>query len=400
MKYLVIIPDGIADQPLDELGAKTPLEVARIPNLDAFAKMGKIGTAKFVPDRLEPAAHVAVFSLFGYDPRKYATGPGPLEAANLEIKLEPNEIAFRMDLVTEADGVLHDATAGHISTKEAKALIALLNKKLSSDFARFFAGHENRHIAVIKDSRGFEALSAATVPPQAVVGKKMDQNLPKGPGEDSIKKLMYDAKLLLQDHEVNQVRIDLGENPANMVWLWGQGVTPKLPKFSETFGGLTGAVVSPDEVVKGFARLIGLTVAEMTSGSTSPAFDYEREAELIRELLKEKDFVCVHVKTADEAALQGDVKQKVLSLEAIDHYLIGAAKSFYDSHKDARVLIAPLLNTLSQARAHVRGSVPFILAGKNILADEFERFRESTAQLSSFRFSDGSQLIEALVSGK
>ncbi len=400
MKYLVIIPDGIADHALDELGGKTPLEVARVPNLDAFAKMGKIGTAKFVPDRLAPATHVAVFSLFGYDPRKYATGPGPLEAANLEIKLEPNEIAFRMDLVTESEGVLADAAAGHISTKEAKALIAFLNKKLSSEFARFFAGHENRHIAVIKDSRGFEALSAATVAPQAVVGKKWDQNLPKGPGEDSIKKLMYDARLLLQDHEVNQVRVDLGENPANMIWLWGQGVAPKLPKFSETFGGITGAVVSPDEVVKGFARLIGLTVAEMASGSASPTFDYEREAELVLELLKEKDFVCVHVKTAANAALQGDVKQKTLSLEAIDHYFIGTAKSFYESHKDTRILIAPLLNTPAQARAHVRGSVPFILAGKNIMADEFERFRESTAQLSSFRFQDGSQLIEALMSGK
>lgn len=400
MKYLVIIPDGIADQALDALDGKTPLEVARIPNLDAFSKIGKIGTAKFVPDRLEPALDVAVLSLFGCDPKKYPTGPGPLEAANLEIKLEPNEIAFRMDLVTESDGVLADATAGHVSTKEAKALIAFLNKKLSSDFARFFPGHEHRHIAVIKDSRGFEALSAATHPPQTVVGKRVDQNLPKGPGEESIKKLMYDAKLLLESHEINQVRVDLGENPANMIWLWGQGVTPKLPKFSEVFGGIMGAVISPDESVKGFARLIGLTVAETASGSASPTFDYEREAELMLELLKEKDFVCLHAKTADEAALQGDMKQKTLSLEAIDHYFIGAAKSFYESHKDARVLIAPLLNASCQARAHVRGSVPFILAGKNVMADEFERFCESTAQLSSFRFPDGSRLMEAFMSGK
>ncbi len=400
MKYLVIIPDGIGDHPSDSLGEKTPLEVARIPNLTNFAKIGKVGSVKLVPDKMEPASHVAFCSLMGYEPKQYVTGPGPLEAANLEVKLEENEVAFRMNLVTESDGILADATGGHVATREAKALINFLNKKLSSDFVRFFPGEGYRHIAVIKDARGFNALSAECPEPETLVGKSIKDHLPKGPGEDLVKKLIYDSKLLLQDHEVNQVRLDLGENPANMVWLWGQGCMPKPPRFSERFNGLNGATISRSEVVKGFSRLIGLTVVELPSTHAYPNFDYEGEAQAMMELVKEKDFVCIHARACDEASHEGDLKQKVLSLEAIDHHLIGAARALYESGKDVRVLIAPLHTTLYRTRVHVRDSVPFILAGKNLMPDEIERFNEATAQLSNLRIRDGWKLIDHLVSGK
>ena len=400
MKYLVIIPDGIGDQPSDALGEKTPLEVARIPNLTNFAKIGKVGSVKLIPDKMEPASHVAFSSLMGYEPKQYVTGPGPLGAANLEVKLEENEVAFCMNLVTESDGILADATGGHVATREAKALINFLNKKLSSDFVRFFPGEGYRHIAVIKDARGFSALSAQCLEPETFIGKPVKDHLPKGPGEDLIKKLIYDSKLLLQDHEVNQVRLDLAENPANMVWLWGQGCMPKPPKFSERFSGLNGASISRSEVVKGFSRLIGLTVVELPSTHAYPNFDYEGEAQAMLELVNEKDFVCVHARACDEASHEGDLKQKVLSLEAIDYHLIGAAKTLYETEKDVRILIAPLHTTPYRSRIHVRDSVPFILAGKNLMPDEIERFNEATAQLSNLRVKDGWKLIDHLVSGK
>ena len=400
MKYLVIIPDGIGDRPTEALGGKTPLEVARIPNLTYFAKIGKVGTIRTVPDRMEPATHVAFASLMGYEPKQFVNGPGPLEAANLEVKLEANEIAFRMNFVTESGGILADSTAGHITTREAKALVNFLNKKLSSGFVRFFPGSGYRHIAVIKDARGFQALSASVLDPSTIVGKPIENNLPKGPGEDLIKKLMYDSKLLLQDHEVNQVRVDLGENPANMIWPWGQGCMPKPPKFSERFGGLTGASISTSDVVKGFSRIIGLTVVELPPTNAYPDFDYEGEAQAMVELVREKDFVCVHARACHEASHEGDVKQKTLSLEAIDHHLIGAAKSFYEAEKEIRVLIAPLLNTPYQLRQHVRESTPFILAGKNILSDEIEHFNEAIAQVSQLRYRDGWKLMEQFLSGK
>ncbi|MBI1977436.1 MAG: 2,3-bisphosphoglycerate-independent phosphoglycerate mutase [Candidatus Omnitrophica bacterium] len=400
MKYLVIIPDGIGDYPTEALSGKTPLEVARIPNLNYFAQIGKVGTLKTIPDRMEAADFVAFASILGYDPRQNVTGPGPLEAANLEVKLEENEVAFRMNFITESEGILADPRGGRIATREAKALVAFLNKKLSNDFVRFFPNEGYQHIAVIKDARGDKALSAHCPEPESFVGKKIEDYLPKGPGEDLLRKLIFDSKLLLEQHEVNQVRLDLGENPANMIWLWGQGAMPKPQKFSERFGGASGASISASQAIKGFSRLVGLTVVELPVTHAYPDFDYESEAERMMELISEKDFVCVHARACDEAAREGDIKQKTLSLEAIDHHVIGAAKSFYESHKEVRILIAPLLTRPYERRVPVRDSVPFIMAGKNIMPDEIERFNEATAQLSSLRFKEGWKLIEALMSGK
>ncbi len=400
MKYLVIIPDGISDKPLVALGGKTPLEVARIPNLNYFAKIGKVGMISNLPERTEPSTHIAIASLLGYEPKQYLTGPGPLEAANMEIKLDDNEVAFRMNFVTEWDGILADVSAGHIGTKEARALIAFLNKKLSSDFVKFFPGREHRHIVVIKDSRGFDALSAKCPDPEAIVGKSIEQNLPKGPGQDLIKKLMYDAKLLLEEHEINQVRVDLGENPANMIWLWGQGVTPKLPKFSERFGGLTGASISTVDLVKGFSRLIGLVVVEPSTKHAFPDFDYRSEGDVMLNLFREKDFVCVHLRACDLASREGNMQQKVMFLEAIDQHVVGAARTFYEREKEVRILIAPLHMTSCEERVRLMEPVPFIVAGKNIVPDEIECFHESAARLSHLKFHEGWKLMESFLSGK
>ncbi|OGW81167.1 MAG: hypothetical protein A3G33_09920 [Omnitrophica bacterium RIFCSPLOWO2_12_FULL_44_17] len=400
MKYLMILADGIADHPSEALSGKTPLEVSRTPNLDYFAKIGKVGMVRTIPDRLDLVSHLGLISLLGYDPRQHPTGLGPLEAANLELKLEENEIAFRMNFISESVGILADATAGHITTREAKALVGFLNKKLSSDFVRFFASHEHQHIAVIKDARGYEALSATCTVPESIVGKPIEANLPKGPGEDMIKKLMYDAKSLLVEHEINQVRVDLGENPANMIWLWGQGLLPKLPKLSDRMNGITSAMVSTSEYAKGFARLIGMTVMDVAKNRIYPDYDYEGQAEAMMDLLGEKDFVCVHMNVCEEASREGDLKQKVLALEAIDHYVISRIKTFYESNKDIRILISPLLVIPHEIKKAVRESVPFIIAGKNIKPDEIERYNEATAHVSQLKFSEGWKLIEELTSTK
>ena len=400
MKYLVIIPDGIGDQANEAIGGKTPLEVARIPNLTYFAKNGKVGTIRTVPERMDPTYHVAFASLLGYEPKQYLSGPGPIEAANLEVKLEENEVAFQMNFMTESQGVLADPTAGNITSRESKALINFLNKKLASDFVRFFPGANYRHIAVIKDARGFKALSASSTAPELFVGKPIEANLPKGPGEDMLKKLIYDAKSLLEGHEINQVRVDLGENPANVIWFYGQGCMPSLPKFSAKFQGINGASISTQEAVKGFSRLVGLTVVEFSSSHAYPDFDYEGHADLMLEIAKEKDFLCIHLRACDEAAKSGDIKQKVLSLEALDHHVIGAAKAFLEAEKDVRILISPLLNTPTQLRMHNRESVPFIFSGKNVMHGEIDFFNEATAQLSHLRFKEGWKLMEQVLSGK
>lgn len=397
MKYVVIVIDGMSDHPCEELGGKTSLEVSKIPNLHYFAKSGKVGSVSYVSERMEPTSALASLSLFGHNPKDYKVGLGPLEAANLEIKLEDNEVAFRMNFVTESQGVLADDKAGNITTKEAKALIAYLNKQLSSEFVKFFPGSSYRHIAVIKDAKGFDGLSAVCIPPEQVVGKKIESCLPSGSGAELVKKLMYDAKLLLEQHEINQVRIDLKENPANMVWLWAQGAKPRLSKFSERFGGLTGAMISVDDHMKGLARLIGLTVVDFPADSEMA---YEVVTDSTLEVLKDKDFVCVHIRSCDEAAREGNLKKKILSLEAIDYYLINALKTYYESEKELRVLITSFLPTPWKLKAYVRESVPFIVAGKNVVADEIEKFSEAVAKLSNLRFREGYKLTDYFITGK
>ncbi|HNX69477.1 MAG TPA: 2,3-bisphosphoglycerate-independent phosphoglycerate mutase [Candidatus Omnitrophota bacterium] len=393
MKSIVVVLAGAADHPTDELGGKTPLEVAKAPNLNYFAKSGKVGTAKLISDRLPLSADVSLFNTLGYDAAKSYTGRGPLEAANLEIKLEDKEVAFCMNFITEAAGRLADPTAGGITTKEAKALINFLNKKVASDFIRFFPGSGHRHIAILKDAHGFEALSARTNPPENVTGEKIEDCLPKGPGEELMKKMMYDAKLLLQDHEINQVRVDLGENPANMVWLWGQGRTPELKPFREMFDLTGGAMVATREFAKGLGRLAGLTVMEVKEEAEEPAVFYEKLSKVAVEALEEKDFICLYLHTPGEAARTGDFKNKIAAIEGIDFFILSKLRKYLERSKESRLLVTPGHATLWKMKGMIRDAVPFAVTGKNIMADEVERFSELAAKTTELKFGKSTELM-------
>lgn len=393
MKYIVVVLAGAADHPTEELGGKTPLEAAKVSNLNFFAKTGKVGTAKLVSDRLPPSPDVSLFNLLGYDAGKLYTGRGPLEAADKELTLDDKEVAFCMNFITEAAGNLADPTAGNISTKEARALVNFLNKKVASDFVRFFSGSGHRHIAVIKDAHGFEALSAKTQAPESVIGEKIDDILPKGPGEELIRKLMYDARLLLQDHEINQVRVDLGENPANMVWLWGQGKKPSLKPFRECFDISGGAMVAAREYAKGLGRAAGLTVMEVKEENEEPAAFYDKISKVAIDAANEKDFVCLFLHTPEEAARAGDVKGKISALEGIDFFVLSKLRKYLEQSKDARLLVTPGHATLWKMKETVRDSAPFVIAGKNIMADEVERFSEIAAKTSELKFNKTTELM-------
>jgi len=397
MKYLVITMPGAADHPAEELGGKTPLEVAKIPNLHHFTKIGKLGSVKLVPERFEPSSDTVFLNLLGYDADKVYTGRGPLEAANLDLALEDNEIPFRMNFITEAGGTLADPTAGRISTKEAKALINFLNKKVASDFVRFFSGAGYRHVAVLKDSHGFDALSAKTISPETIIGEPLDSNFPKGPGEELLKKLMYDARLLLQDHEINQVRVDLHENPANMIWLWGQGRPPRIEKFTERFG-ISGALVASMEYAKGIGRLVGLTVVELAEEIGEFDVDYEKVSRAVLDELEEKDFVCCHLTACDDASRMGDLKAKVSALEGMDFFFLSRVREYLESSKDLRILVTPGVAAPWKARKHVRDQVPYVIAGKNIMADEAEKFTELAAKSGEQKVSSGAELLPAFLS--
>jgi 2,3-bisphosphoglycerate-independent phosphoglycerate mutase len=396
MKYIVVAMAGSADHSAEDLGGKTPLELAKIPNLQYLTKVGKVGQVRLVCDKLEPSSEVAFLSLLGYDPDKVYTGLGPMEAANLDLQLENDEIAFRMNFITEADGRLADPTAGKITPKESKALINFLNKKIASDFVRLFSGSGYRNVIVIKDSHGFEALSARTYSPEAIVGEKIDEHFPKGPGDELLKKLMLDARLLLQDHEINQVRVDLRENPANMIWLWGQGRPLHLEKFQERTG-LSGAVVSGTEFARGAARAAGLTVVDVQGATGDLDTDYENKAKMLLAALEDKDFVCVHVNAIDEASRFADVRAKITAIEAVDYHILSKVKKYLEEVKQVRVLVTPAYVSPWKSRKHTRDFVPFVIAGKNVTPDDIEECSEAAAKTSELKMKNGSELIDYLL---
>lgn len=396
MKYIFIVPDGMADYPVPELDGKTPLEVAKIPNMHYFAKNGKVGMVKNVPDKMEPASDVANLSLLGYDPRKYYSGRAPFEAANMGIKLEDNEVAFRCNLITEDSGQMVDYSAGHINSKESRVLIEALNEKLGTSNVKFFPGVGYRHLAILKSPKGLEGLSAVCVPPHNIIGERLDDNLPKGAGAEIIAKLMNDARVVFADHEINRIRIDLGENPANMIWLWGQGVTPKLEEFSDKWG-IGGSIISAVDLIKGIGRLIGLTVIDVPGATGYTDTNYEGKATYALDSLEEKDFVFIHIEAPDECGHEGKVKQKISAIEAIDYHIVGAVREYCEKNRNTKVLIAPDHATPLIKRTHTADAVPFIMFGKNVVKDEIEKFSELSTKYSAWKVNEGHRLMEHFI---
>lgn len=392
MKHIVIALSGASDASSPELGEKTPYDLAKIPTLHHFAKIGKVGQACFAPSKVNVSPETTLLSALGYAPDDVYTGLGPIEAANLDLQLEENEVAFRMNFITESAGLLADSTAGNISTKEAKALINFLNKKVASDFVRFFPGSGYRHIAIIKDAHGYDALSARTADPTTLEGQKMDDLFPKGPGDELLKKMMFDAKLLLQDHEVNQVRVDLGENPANMIWLWGQGPKPRLEKLSETFG-FSGALVTSREYAAGIGKLAGLSVMDLPAPEVGEEIDYKGIADFALEAIKENDFVCLHLDACDEASMNGNSKAKISALEGIDFFILSKIRRYMEDNMESRIFITPCHQAPWKLRARTRESVPFVMAGKNIMADDVEQFSEDSAEASDLKVKNGHEVL-------
>lgn len=393
MKYIILVPDGVSDHPCEELNGKTPLEAANIPNMNWFCKIGKAGAANTIPDGLSPGSDVGHLSILGYDPKSCYTGRAPIEAASMGIDLKNGEVAFRMNLITEADGKLVDYSAGHISTKEGHEIVNFLKTRLDSARVKLYPGIQYRHIAVISDPQGKEGLSAKCTPSHDIQGKPIDDYWPKGNGADFLKKLMEEARILLRDHEVNRVRIDLKENPANMIWLWGQGVMPKIELFEKKYGK-TGSLISAVDLVRGIGRLSGLEVLEVPEITGYVDTNYENKVEYGLNSLKNKDLTYIHVEATDEAGHEGNVKLKIMAIEDFDKRVVGPIREYVKSHPDTRVLIMPDHSTSCKIKTHVRGSVPFVMAGQGIEKAGMDEFTESAAAASPVQVAKAHTLMK------
>jgi len=395
MKYIVIVPDGAADYPLEILGGKTPLEAAETPNMDSLASKGVIGRAKTVPEGFRPASDVANLSLLGYSPELYYTGRAPFEAANIGVELGEKDIAFRCNFITAVDGKLFDYSAGHISTRESHTLVDYLNQHLSSDRIKFYAGVSYRNLMVYKEGLDLGLDKIECFPPHDIMGKLIDKYLPRGKAAREIIALMKESEKLLEAHEVNSVRIDLKENPANMIWLWGQGKKPQIEDFVSRFG-LRGGVISAVDLIKGIGKTIGLEVIEVEGATGYYDTNYAGKAEAAIEALKRLDFVYIHIEAPDEAGHNEDTQMKIISLERIDKLVVGKILEKF-SLDEVRILIAPDHFTPISLRTHSPEPVPFLVAGKNIPHSGAGSFCERQAQESSLFFEDASGLINYLI---
>ncbi len=400
MKYILLVGDGMADYPIDKLGGKTPLQVANIPNLDYLAKNGVVGMIKTVPDGMLPGSDVALLSVLGYDPKKYYTGRAPLEAASMGIELKEDEIAFRCNLVTIKEEILEDYSAGHISTQEAKELIEFLDKKIGSDKVKFYPGVSYRHLMVIKNPKSeIRNPKLISTPPHDITGKPYDAYLPQGANAEIIRELMFAAQSFLEDHPVNQKRMKANKNPANMIWLWGQGIPPKIPTFKQRFG-LTGAVICAVDLVKGCGKYAGLEIINVPGATGYLDTNFVGKAKYALSALKNNDFVFVHVEAPDEAGHNGDEKAKIKAIEDFDSKTVGTIiKELPNLTDKIRILALCDHPTPISLKTHTSDEVPFILFGYKITPDEIISYNELSSKNSILHFEEGYTLMDYFIRG-
>ena len=398
MKYIILVGDGMADYPIKELNNKTPLEAARTPNMDFIARYGILGRVKTIPDKMAPASDVANMSILGFAPEKYYSGRGPLEAANLGIELKESDIAFRCNFITVNNDILIDYSAGHITTKEAGILINFLNQKLSTEEIKFYCGVSYRNLLVIKNAPA-ALFTTRCFPPHDIIGKNISRHLPKGKAEKSLIRLIKESARILASHEINQVRIDLGENPADMIWLWGQGGTPNLPTYKERYN-LTGSIISAVDLIKGLGRLLGLEVIDVPGATGFYDTDYAGKAKAAIKTLEDKDFVFLHVEAPDEAGHNGNLREKITAIERFDHFVVGKLLSTFKRKKNFRLLVLPDHYTPLSVRTHTTEPVPFGIFGRDIFGSGFLGYSEKEAQKSNLFFNKGCELIDYLIKGK
>jgi len=349
-KYAIIVPDGAADEPLEQFGKKTVLEAAKTPNMDKISTQGRQGLVRTVPADMEPGSDIAQMSLLGYDPRRYYSGRAPIEAVARNIKLAINDWVFRCNLVTIADGKMADHSAGHISTAEAGKLIKELDSQLGSEQIRFHAGISYRHLVVFK---GLD-FDVQTYPPHDYIGKAIEKILPRGKGGELLIDLMARSQQLFTNHDINKVRRDLGENQVSSIWLWGQGKKAQMERFHKRFR-INGAAIAAVDLVKGLAKLIG--------------FD-------------------------DEASHNGSAEMKKKAIEQIDKYIVGPVLEALQNYESWRILVMPDHPTPIRSRAHSSEPVPFAMSGDNISGILHTNFSEANAAKSGFRIDNGFELME------
>lgn len=400
MKYVVFLGDGMADFPSEALAGKTPLELAHKPHMDEIARRGTLGLVKTVDDALSPGSDVANLSVLGYDPLKYYSGRSPLEALSIGVSLKNTDVTFRANLVTLSDEAefssktMVDYSAGEITTTEAAALIEYLQKNLVvPDFA-LHSGISYRHLLVWDGG----TTDVTLTPPHDISGKRVEGHLPKGKAGSVLLDIMKKSHELLSTHPINQDRIRRGLNPANSLWIWGEGTKPALDSFTEKYG-VTGTMISAVDLLKGIACGTGMQIANVpgATGNIDTNFDGKAEA-AIAALSAGQDFVYIHVEAPDECGHHGQADLKVRSIELIDEKIVGPVMAYLEeSGEDYRVLLTPDHPTPLTLLTHVKNPVPFALYRRGQQNGSGLSYSEKNAEQTGLFLEKGCMLMERLL---
>lgn len=399
MKYVVCVGDGMADFPLDNLNGLTPLQCARTPNMDKIAKLGRCGLARTIPKGMPAGTDVANLSLLGYDPHKIHCGRAPFEAASRGIDLQPNQIAFRCNFVTVADGILVDHSGGRLSTGEARELIKALNAEMAIQGVKFYLGEAYRHLVVLEKNLISGNLNQLNcVSPHDILGQKIEPNLPAGPGADFLYSIMIRAGEILQKQEINHVKIDLQENPANFIWLWGAGMKPELKQFQEVHG-IKAGIVTTSDLLRGLAIHTGIEVIQIARESSVFDGNSESKADGTLRALERNDMVFVHSEAPVEASHSGSLTEKVKAIEIFDEKVLGTIlEVLTGSSDDWRIMILSDNVTPVALQRHVAEPVPFAIMGKGIEKDNVSVFSETAVKKGGYKIQEGYNLLAILLS--
>ncbi len=398
MKYIVVLIDGAADTPVPELNNKTPLEVAKKPNIDSLAAKGKMGMAITVPGDLPPGSDVANLSVFGYDPQKYYTGRSPLEAASIGVPLALTDTTFRANLVTlsgeenYAEKTMVDYSSDEISTEEAEQLIEAVNTALKTEEYEFFRGISYRHLMVWHNKKNDFSLT----PPHDISDRVVGEYLPK---DETILSLMKKSYDILKDHPVNLARMEKGLHPANSLWIWGNGTKPNLDTYQARFG-IRGAVISAVDLIKGIGRCAELDVIEVPGATGTVHSNFDGKASAAIDALKNgADFIYLHMEGADEAGHRKEIENKVKTIELIDSKIVAPLLAYLkESGEDYHMLVMPDHPTPLAIRTHTSDPIPYLLYKSESEENYQERsYTEATATATGIVQPHAHLLMEELL---
>ncbi len=383
MKYLLVLGDGMADEPLAGLGGMTPLEYADTPNMDRIAREGACGMLRTIPEGFEPGSDIANLSVLGYDPGRYYTGRGPLEAMSMGIPLRDDDVAYRCNISTVVNGKMLDFSAGHISTRESRDLLEALAKKVPDVFLK--EGVSYRNLLVINKGNGSD-----TTPPHDIVGQEVGPYLPSGGDADILRHCIEESMKVFSGHPVNKARISTGKTPATQIWPWSGGKRPALPLFHDKYGK-TGGMISAVDLLNGIARCAGMEVITVPGATGYLDTDYNAKARYAIDALEHLDFLYLHVEAPDEAGHLGSVEEKVRAIERVDEMLGIIMEEF-----SGVIAVLPDHPTPIRLKTHTRDPVPFAVRG--LKTDNTKRYSEQAAQSGIYGTIDAIDFLSLLFS--